>query len=119
MALESFGAMSTMTETLTSMSRMIHCRITCSGTTGDKTFTESGLPLGVALSGDGREQAGMGVDFGDYDNDGDLDLIVTNSSDDYDTLIATRKDTSPMFPTKHGLARQHGRTLPGVSNSLT
>jgi hypothetical protein len=53
---------------------------------GDKTFTESGLPLGVALSGDGREQAGMGVDFGDYDNDGDLDLIVTNFSDDYDTL---------------------------------
>jgi hypothetical protein len=53
---------------------------------GDKTFTESGLLQGVALSGDGREQAGMGVDFGDYDNDGDLDLIVTNFADDYDTL---------------------------------
>ena len=28
----------------------------------------------------------MGVDFGDYDNDGDLDLIVTNFSEDYNTL---------------------------------
>ena len=53
---------------------------------GDKTFSEMALLAGVALSGDGKEQAGMGVDFGDYDNDGDLDLIVTNFSEDYNTL---------------------------------
>ena len=53
---------------------------------GDKTFEEVALIAGVALSADGKEQAGMGVDFGDYDNDGDLDLIVTNFSDDYNTL---------------------------------
>ena len=53
---------------------------------GDGTFTEVGLLAGVALSEDGREQASMGVDFGDYDNDGDMDLIVTNFSEDYDTL---------------------------------
>jgi len=53
---------------------------------GDKTFTEVALQAGVAVSDDGREQASMGVDFGDYDNDGDLDLIVTNFSEDYDTL---------------------------------
>ena len=53
---------------------------------GDKTFTETALLAGVALSGDGKEQAGMGVDFGDYDNDGQLDLVVTNFSDDYNTL---------------------------------
>ena len=53
---------------------------------GDKTFSEVGLQAGVAVSDDGREQASMGVDFGDYDNDGDLDLIVTNFSEDYDTL---------------------------------
>ena len=28
------------------------------------------MPSGVAVSGDGNEQAGMGVDFADYDNDG-------------------------------------------------
>lgn len=53
---------------------------------GNKTFTETALLGGVALSGDGKEQAGMGIDFGDYDNDGHLDLVVTNFSDDYNTL---------------------------------
>ena len=53
---------------------------------GDKKFTEAALFNGTALSDDGKEQAGMGVDFGDYDNDGDFDLIVTNFSDDYNVL---------------------------------
>ncbi len=59
---------------------------------GDNTFREVGLLNGVALADDGREQAGMGVDFGDYDNDGDLDLIVTNFSDDYNTLYRNDGD---------------------------
>jgi hypothetical protein len=53
---------------------------------GDATFTEVGLQAGVALSADGREQAGMGVDFGDYDNDGWPDLAKTNFSDDTNNL---------------------------------
>ncbi len=53
---------------------------------GDKTFSEVALQAGVAVSDDGREQASMGADFGDYDNDGDLDLIITNFSEDYHTL---------------------------------
>jgi hypothetical protein len=52
----------------------------------DGTFTEDGLLAGVALSGDGRAQAGMGVDAADYDRDGDFDLVVTNFSHDYTTL---------------------------------
>ena len=59
---------------------------------GNKTFTEMALLAGVALSDDGKEQAGMGADFGDYDNDGDLDLIVTNFSDDYNTLYRNEGD---------------------------
>jgi hypothetical protein len=50
------------------------------------TFTEQALKAGVAVSGMGKEQAGMGVDAGDYDGDGRLDLIVTNFSHDYNTL---------------------------------
>jgi len=53
---------------------------------GNGTFTDVALISGVAYSEDGREQAGMGIDFGDYDNDGDQDLFVTNFSDDYNTL---------------------------------
>jgi len=50
------------------------------------TFTEQGLKAGVAVSGMGKEQAGMGVDAGDYDGNGHLDLLVTNFSHDYNTL---------------------------------
>jgi enediyne biosynthesis protein E4 len=42
-----------------------------------KRFVEEGTPAGAALSGDGTMQGAMGVDFGDYDRDGRLDLIVT------------------------------------------
>ena len=59
---------------------------------GDRTFTEVGLQAGVALSHDGRPQGSMGVDFGDYDNDGDLDLVTTNFSEDYDTLYRNNGD---------------------------
>jgi hypothetical protein len=53
---------------------------------GDGTFTEIGLSAGVAVDEDGREQASMGVDFGDYDGDGRLDLYVTNFSDEANAL---------------------------------
>ena len=53
---------------------------------GNGTFSEQGLASGVAVSGDGREQAGMGADAGDFDGDGRLDLVVTNFAQDYTTL---------------------------------
>ena len=45
-----------------------------------------GLLAGVALTADGRAQAGMGVGAGDYDCDGWLDLVKTNFDDDTTTL---------------------------------
>jgi hypothetical protein len=43
---------------------------------GDGTFNEVGLLSQVAVDGDGRTYAGMGLDFADYDNDGLPDLVV-------------------------------------------
>ena len=53
---------------------------------GSGKVTEVGVAAGVAYSADGREQAGMGVDFADYDNDGLPDLAKTNFSDDSNNL---------------------------------
>ena len=53
---------------------------------GRLAFTDIGLSAGVAYNEDGRAQAGMGVDVGDTDNDGRLDIVVTNFSHDYNTL---------------------------------
>jgi enediyne biosynthesis protein E4 len=53
---------------------------------GDGTFEERGFPSGVAVSGDGNEQASMGTDAADYDNDGRLDLFAAHFAHDYSTL---------------------------------
>ena len=45
---------------------------------GDGTFAEEALALGVAYDGDGQAEGSMGLAAGDWDNDGDLDLAVSN-----------------------------------------
>jgi hypothetical protein len=45
---------------------------------GDGTFEEVGLTTAVAVDGDGRTFAGMGVDFSDYKNTGLPSLLVTD-----------------------------------------
>ena len=59
---------------------------------GDGTFTDVGVQTGVAYSSEGQEQAGMGVDFGDYDNDGWPDLVKGNFSDDTKNLYHSNGD---------------------------
>lgn len=53
---------------------------------GDGRFLETGYSSGIALNENGREQAGMGLAVGDYDNDGLVDFHITNFSDDSNTL---------------------------------
>jgi hypothetical protein len=52
----------------------------------DGTFREEGILRGVALSDDGKEQAGMGVGVGDYTLSGHLDLFKTHFADDRNIL---------------------------------
>ena len=59
---------------------------------GDGTFEETGYASGIALNENGREQAGMGLAVGDYDNDGRVDFHITNFSDDSNTLYRNDGD---------------------------
>lgn len=58
----------------------------------DGTFTEIGVPAGVAYSDAGVPQAGMGAAAGDYDNDGYLDLFKTNFIGDISDLFHNNHD---------------------------
>lgn len=59
------------------------------------TFTDVTLLAGVGYGLDGSLQAGMGTDFGDYDGDGDLDLVVTNL--DFENNGLYRNDGNGVF----------------------
>jgi hypothetical protein len=60
----------------------------------DGTFEDVALLAGVAVSDDGMEQAGMGVDFGDYDNDGWLDIVKSNFAFEFHNLYHNEGDGS-------------------------
>ena len=53
---------------------------------GSGKFEETALLSGVSYSDMGKEEAGMGTIFGDYDNDGLLDLTVSNFQKETNTL---------------------------------
>jgi len=59
---------------------------------GDGTFDEVALLSGSGYSDDGVAQGSMGVDFGDYDHDGLLDIFITHFVDDYNTLYRNLGD---------------------------
>ena len=60
----------------------------------DGTFTEEGLVAGVGFNEDGKTFAGMGVDFADYDNDGQPDIVVTDLSNERYKLFHQNADGS-------------------------
>ena len=59
---------------------------------GDGTFREEGVLRGVAFNGDGIANGSMGIDAGDYDNDGDIDLWVSNFSLETNCLMQNDGD---------------------------
>jgi hypothetical protein len=58
----------------------------------DGTFSERGLTLGWAVDENGVEQGSMGISIGDADRDGRLDLVVTNFSEQYNTIYRKNAD---------------------------
>ena len=53
---------------------------------GKGKFLEVALISGVCYNDMGKEEAGMGTDFGDYNNDGKLDITVSNYQTETNTL---------------------------------
>ena len=60
---------------------------------GDGTFKDESYISGFAFNNEGREIASMGLAVGDYMNNGLVDLLVTDFSDDYKALY--RNDGVP------------------------
>jgi len=58
-------------------------------------FAEGALAAGVAYSGEGVIQGCTGAAIADYDNDGRLDIFVTNFADEFNTLY--RNDGFGLF----------------------
>lgn len=50
------------------------------------TFSDVSFETGTSYSGAGEEQGSMGVSLADYDNDGNLDIFVTNFESEQNTL---------------------------------
>jgi hypothetical protein len=75
----------------------------------DGTFEDVALFSGAAVSGEGKALGSMGVDFGDFDRDGRLDIAVTTfayqpvelhhnvSSDEFSDVTWTAKTGQPTF----------------------
>ena len=59
---------------------------------GDGTLEEVSFMLGVAVNENGTPENGMGTAFGDINNDGWLDLTVTNYADQTNTLYRNDGD---------------------------
>ena len=79
---------------------------------GDGTFAEVALLAGVGFNEDGKTFAGMGADFGDYDNDGRPDVFVTDLSNERYRLFRHNGDGSFRDATNaSGVGARHARLL--------
>ena len=77
----------------------------------DGTFEDTALETGVALSEDGREQAGMGTAVADYDGDGWPDIVKTNFIDDLPNLYRNNRDGTFTESTTHAGLGKHSNFL--------
>ncbi|MFT5155173.1 MAG: hypothetical protein ACI841_005184, partial [Planctomycetota bacterium] len=78
---------------------------------GRGLLIDHGFAAGVALSTDGRPEAGMGIATGDFDRDGRPDMSVTNFSDEPTSLYLGAAVGFENRTYKLGLARATRRLL--------
>jgi hypothetical protein len=74
------------------------------------TFRNDGLIAGCAVNGDGKTHASMGIDAGDYDGDGDEDLVMDNLTGEGLTLF--RNDGTGAFEDATLASGLYGPSLP-------
>jgi hypothetical protein len=75
----------------------------------DGTFRNLGLLSGAAVNEHGKPEASMGVDAGDFDNDGDEDLIVTVLPTEGHNLFVN--NGSGLFENRSAASRLHQFSL--------
>jgi hypothetical protein len=72
------------------------------------TFKNEALLAGAAINRDGQAEAGMGVDAGDFDDNGTEDIFITHLMEETNTLYVNHGDAS--FEDR---TREAGLGLPG------
>jgi hypothetical protein len=76
----------------------------------DGTFKETGLAAGIAVTAEGKAEASMGVDAGDFDNDGDEDVVVAELTSQGTNLFVN--DGSGRFRDASAASGIGGQSLP-------
>jgi hypothetical protein len=76
----------------------------------DGTFKNTALLSGAALSPEGEPKSSMGIDAGDFDNDGDEDLFITELTGQGDDLYVN--DGTGMFEDRSARAGIRLASLP-------
>ena len=79
---------------------------------GDGTFDNQSYMSGYALNGEGREVSNMGIAAGDYENNGHMDLVNTDFSDD--STVVFHNDGSGEFDDASARTGLGGRSGPFV-----
>jgi hypothetical protein len=73
---------------------------------GDGTFEDIAVSSGAGYDENGKTYAGMGVDAGDYDNDGFMDIFITTLSNETYPLYHNEGDLTFTYATNSSLVGQ-------------
>jgi hypothetical protein len=66
---------------------------------GNGTFEDIAIASGAGYDENGRTYAGMGIDIGDYDNDGHMDVFITTLSNETYPLYRNDRDLTFSYAT--------------------